>query len=151
MLWVTIRATCPCAFSPECITDGRALVGQPADKYSGAAGGDDATLNPRANRLGANSLVSCVYVVSSPLRPRLNGPPTFSNGSNGSRIYDQETKRQQELNDKLIAQAERKPIPIRREVAASYHNVTVVRHNDRLKQTDDKLREFRSAATGSDQ
>src|SRR6188508_2861100 len=59
-----------------------------------------------ANRLGANSLVSCVYggFIAAPKAIEY-AKNVERNGANGSGIYDQETKRQQELNDKLIAQS----------------------------------------------
>jgi len=98
-----------------------------------------------ANRLGANSLVSCVYggFIAAPAAIEW-ATNVQRNGANGSRIYDQETKRQQELNDGLIAQSgSENQYQLHEEMGRIMtDNVTVVRYNDRLKQTDDKLREF---------
>jgi succinate dehydrogenase / fumarate reductase flavoprotein subunit len=98
-----------------------------------------------ANRLGANSLVSCVYggFIAAPAAIEW-ATNVQRNGANGSGIYDQETKRQQELNDKLIAQSgNENQYQLHEEMGRIMtDNVTVVRYNDRLKQTDDKLREF---------
>ena len=64
------------------------------------------------------------------------------NGANG--IYDQETKRQQELNANLIKQSgNENQYKLHEEMGKTMtDNVTVIRYNDRLKQTDDKLREL---------
>src|SRR5438105_8516135 len=96
-----------------------------------------------ANRLGANSLVSCVYggFIAAPaaIEWAMN---VKRNGANG--IYDQETKRQQEINDKLIAQSgNENQYKLHEEMGKIMtDNVTVIRYNDRLKQTDVKLREL---------
>jgi len=98
-----------------------------------------------ANRLGANSLLSCVYggFIAAPAAIEW-AQNVARNGANGSHIYDQETKRQQELNDKLIAQSgNENQYGLHEEMGRIMtDNVTVVRYNDRLQQTDDKLREF---------
>src|SRR5712692_3195314 len=59
-----------------------------------------------ANRLGANSLVSCVYggFVAAPKAIEY-ASNIQRNGADGSRIYEQETKRQQEINEALIKQS----------------------------------------------
>ena len=65
-------------------------------------------------------------------------------GTNGSHIFEQETKRQQELNDRLIAQSGGENQYVLHEEMGRImtDNVTVIRYNDRLQQTDDKLREL---------
>jgi succinate dehydrogenase / fumarate reductase flavoprotein subunit len=98
-----------------------------------------------ANRLGANSLVSCVYGGFTAAPAAIEWATNVQrNGTDGSHIYDQETKRQQELNDRLIAQSgNENQYQLHEEMGRIMtDNVTVVRYNDRLKQTDDKLREF---------
>src|SRR6476469_8964768 len=98
-----------------------------------------------ANRLGANSLVSCVYggFVAAPAAISW-AQGVERNGSNGSGLFEQETKRQQELNDKLIAQSGSENQYVLHEELGKWmtDNVTVVRYNERLKQTDDKLLEL---------
>jgi succinate dehydrogenase / fumarate reductase, flavoprotein subunit len=98
-----------------------------------------------ANRLGANSLVSCVYggFVAAPAAIQY-ATNVERNGADGSRIYDQELKRQQEINDALIKQsgAENQYV-LHQEMGKSMtDNVTVVRYNDKLKATDNKLLEL---------
>src|SRR3984893_4768834 len=56
-----------------------------------------------ANRLGANSLVSCVFggFIAAPAAVEW-AKNVQRNGADGSRIYDTELTRQQEINDALI-------------------------------------------------
>src|SRR5213082_3855323 len=95
-----------------------------------------------ANRLGANSLVSCVYggFIAAPAAIEW-AKNVQRNGSNGSHMYEQETKRQQEINDALIKQSgNENQYTLHEEMGRIMtDNVTVIRYNDRLKQTDDKL------------
>src|SRR6476646_7770234 len=98
-----------------------------------------------ANRLGANSLVSCVYggFIAAPAAIEW-AKNVQRNGANGSRLYDGETKRQQEINDSLIKQSGTENQYVLHEEMGRImtDNVTVVRYNDRLQKTDDKLREL---------
>ena len=98
-----------------------------------------------ANRLGANSLVSCVYggFVAAPAAIEY-AKNVERNGADGSRIYDQELKRQQEINDALIKQSGNENQYMLHEEMGKWmtDNVTVVRYNDKLKATDDKLLEL---------
>jgi succinate dehydrogenase / fumarate reductase flavoprotein subunit len=66
------------------------------------------------------------------------------NGADGSRIYDQELKLQQEINDTLIKQTGNENQYVLHQEMGKWmtDNVTVVRYNDRLKATDDKLLEL---------
>jgi succinate dehydrogenase / fumarate reductase, flavoprotein subunit len=98
-----------------------------------------------ANRLGANSLVSCVYggFVAAPsaidYAKNVERGHTEANG-----IYDAELKRQQEINDQIIRnEGGENQYKLHEEMGKIMtDNVTVVRYNDRLKTTDDKLREL---------
>lgn len=98
-----------------------------------------------ANRLGANSLVSCVYggFVAAPKAIEY-AKNVERNGADGSRIYEQELKRQQEINDSLIKQSgTENQYVLHQEMGKTMtDNVTVVRYNDRLKETDNKLLEL---------
>ena len=98
-----------------------------------------------ANRLGANSLVSCVYggFIAAPAAIEW-ATNVQRNGADSSQIYEQETKRQQEINDALIKQSgTENQYKLHEEMGRIMtDNVTVVRYNDRLKDTDDKLREL---------
>jgi len=66
------------------------------------------------------------------------------NGANGSSVYEQETKRQQEINDGLIKQSgNENQYKLHEEMGkVMTDNVTVIRYNDRLKATDEKLLEL---------
>jgi succinate dehydrogenase / fumarate reductase, flavoprotein subunit len=98
-----------------------------------------------ANRLGANSLVSCVYggFVAAPASieyaKNVERGNTETNG-----MYDAELKRQQEINDQIIRnEGGENQYKLHEEMGKIMtDNVTVVRYNDRLKATDDKLREL---------
>jgi succinate dehydrogenase / fumarate reductase flavoprotein subunit len=98
-----------------------------------------------ANRLGANSLVSCVYggFVAAPsaieYAKNVERGSTETNG-----LYDDEVKRQQEINDQIVRnEGSENQYRIHEEMGKwMTDNVTVVRYNDRLKATDDKLLEL---------
>jgi len=98
-----------------------------------------------ANRLGANSLVSCVYggFVAAPAAidyaKNVERKNTETNG-----IHSAELKRQQEINDDLIRQTgTENQYKIHEEMGKwMTDNVTVVRYNDKLKATDEKLLEL---------
>src|SRR3982750_4494231 len=98
-----------------------------------------------ANRLGANSLVSCVYggFIAAPsaieYAKNVERGNTQTNG-----IYTSELKRQQEINDQIIRNEGREnQYKLHEEMGKIMtDNVTVVRYNDRLKATDDKLLEL---------
>jgi succinate dehydrogenase / fumarate reductase flavoprotein subunit len=98
-----------------------------------------------ANRLGANSLVSCVYggFIAAPAAVEY-AKNVERNGADGSRIYDQELKRQQEMNGHISKQSGKENQYVIHEEMGKWmtDNVTVVRYNDRLKATDEKLLEL---------
>ena len=98
-----------------------------------------------ANRLGANSLLSCVYggFVAAPAAmeygKNVERGATESNG-----IHADELKRQQEINDSIIkSEGGENQYKLHEELGkVMTDNVTVVRYNDRLQATDDKIREL---------
>lgn len=98
-----------------------------------------------ANRLGANSLVSCVYggFVAAPAAieyaKNVERKNTETNG-----IHDTELKRQQEINESIIKNVGKEnQYKLHEEMGKLMtDNVTVVRYNDRLKDTDNKLLEL---------
>ena len=98
-----------------------------------------------ANRLGANSLVSCVYGGFTAAPAAMDYAKNVErNGADGSGIYDRELKLQQEINDRLIKQSgNENQYMIHNEMGKwMTDNVTVVRYNDKLKATDEKLLEL---------
>jgi succinate dehydrogenase / fumarate reductase flavoprotein subunit len=96
-----------------------------------------------ANRLGANSLVSCIYggFLAGPNSVKyargLQGLPT-----NG--IYEAERKRQEDINSRLVSnQGDENPFKIWRELGdLMTRNCTVIRYNKNLEATDTKLVEL---------
>jgi succinate dehydrogenase / fumarate reductase, flavoprotein subunit len=98
-----------------------------------------------ANRLGANSLVSCVYggFVAAPsaidYAKNIERGSTETNG-----IHAAELRRQQEINDQIIGnEGKENQYKIHEEMGrVMTENVTVVRYNDKLKATDEKLLEL---------
>jgi len=98
-----------------------------------------------ANRLGANSLVSCVYggFVAAPAAieyaKNVERGETETNG-----LYDSELKRQVEINEQIISnEGGENQYKLHEEMGKwMTDNVTVVRYNDRLKATDEKLLEL---------
>ena len=98
-----------------------------------------------ANRLGANSLVSCVHggFTAAPsaieYAKNVERKNTETNG-----LYDTELRRQQEINDQIVRnEGKENQYKIHEEMGKwMTDNVTVVRYNDRLKQTDEKLLEL---------
>src|ERR1041384_669237 len=98
-----------------------------------------------ANRLGANSLVSCVYggFMAAPAAIEY-AKNVERNGADGSKIYDQELKLQQEINEGLIKQSGNENQYVLHQEMGKWmtDNVTVVRYNDKLKAIDNKLLEL---------
>lgn len=98
-----------------------------------------------ANRLGANSLVSCVYggfkaaPAAIEYATNLERKGTETNG-----IHAAELKRQQEINDQIIKnEGTENQYKLHEELGKTMtENVTVVRYNDRLKETDNKILEL---------
>src|ERR1700752_681110 len=96
-----------------------------------------------ANRLGANSLVSCIWggFVSGPNADQYARglQKTDTNG-----YFEAERKRQQEINDGLMkADGSENPFLLWRELGDEMtKNCTVIRYNKNLQQTDAKLVEL---------
>jgi succinate dehydrogenase / fumarate reductase flavoprotein subunit len=98
-----------------------------------------------ANRLGANSLVSCVYggFVAAP--SAIEYAQNLERGaSERNGIYDAELERQQQINDQIVKNdGPENQYKLHEEMGkVMTDNVTVVRYNDRLKATDEKLLEL---------
>ncbi|HVZ60182.1 MAG TPA: succinate dehydrogenase flavoprotein subunit [Terriglobales bacterium] len=99
-----------------------------------------------ANRLGANSLVSCIYggFVAGPAAVAYGRGLVKSAGAVSSGIYDAERKRQQEINSGLMASdGTENPFKIWRELGdIMTRDCTVIRYNKSLKATDAKIVEL---------
>jgi len=109
------------------------------------AGGEADYQYHGANRLGANSLLSCIYagMVAPPVM--IDYAKAHSAPTNGTRIYDQEATRQREEFDKIFKMSgTENAFGLWRELGdIMTANVTVVRENDKLKLTDTKLLELK--------
>ncbi len=96
-----------------------------------------------ANRLGANSLVSCIWggFVAGPAAVQYAQSQTRA-AADGA--YDGERKRQEEANALLINnQGDENPFKIWRELGdVMTRNCTVIRYNKNLQETDTKLVEL---------
>jgi succinate dehydrogenase / fumarate reductase flavoprotein subunit len=111
------------------------------------AGGEADYQYHGANRLGANSLLSCIYTglhVVGPSATEYAKDAARSSGSVPSSIFDAELKRQNENNDWLKrANGKENPYVLHRELGQIMtNNVTVVRYNDKLRETDVKIQEL---------
>jgi len=99
-----------------------------------------------ANRLGANSLVSCIFdgMVAGPSAVRYAEGLSVKSGELQSGIFDTEAARQREINARINAMdGAESPYALYHEMGdIMRENVTVVRHNDRLRATDEKLVEL---------
>ncbi len=98
-----------------------------------------------ANRLGANSLVSCVYGGFTAAPSAIAYAKNVARGeteTNG--IHDAELRRQQEINQSIVTSTGgENQYKLHEELGkVMTDNVTVVRYNDRLQATDDKIREL---------
>ena len=103
--------------------------------------------DPRRKSSGSQfACFSCVFggFVAAPAAIEYAKNVERGTARNGSRIYEQETQRQQEINDALIKQSGNENQYMLHEEMGKVmtDNVTVVRYNDRLKATDEKLLEL---------
>ncbi len=99
-----------------------------------------------ANRLGANSLVSCIYggMLAGPASVRYARGLEKGYENISSTVYDRERRRQEEFNDNLLhQQGTENPIALWREMGDwMTEHVTVVRYNEHLNKTEAKLQEL---------
>lgn len=97
-----------------------------------------------ANRLGANSLLSCIYGGDVAARTAIQYVSGREHSEVSQKYFDQELKRQKELNDELIrSRGKENPYLLWEEMAKwMTDNVTVVRVNEKLKETNQKLIEI---------
>lgn len=96
-----------------------------------------------ANRLGANSLVSCIYggFVSGP-KAMEYAKGAAAGEQNGS--FTAEKKRQEEMNERLMrSEGTENPFRLWRELGETMtKNATVIRYNKGLKEADEKIYEL---------
>ncbi|HKD45370.1 MAG TPA: succinate dehydrogenase flavoprotein subunit [Candidatus Angelobacter sp.] len=99
-----------------------------------------------ANRLGANSLVSCIWggFVAGPQAMLYAKNSAKSSDGTSSTVFEAEKKRQEEFNGRLVSSSgQENPFRIWRELGELMtKNCTVIRYNKDLEQTDAKLLEL---------
>ncbi|MBI3670964.1 MAG: succinate dehydrogenase flavoprotein subunit [Acidobacteria bacterium] len=99
-----------------------------------------------ANRLGANSLVSCIWggMVAGPASVKYAQGLSKGCESVDVSVFDRERRRQEQINQALLRQdGAENPITIWKEMGSwMTEHVTVVRHNQDLERTDAKLQEL---------
>ncbi|MCL6453705.1 MAG: succinate dehydrogenase flavoprotein subunit [Alicyclobacillus sp.] len=99
-----------------------------------------------ANRLGANSLLSCIYggMIAGPNAVNYIKGLKRSSEDVSSTVFDGRLREEQEKFDNLLRmEGDENPYRLHRELGKIMtDNVTVVRYNDRLKQTDEKIQEL---------
>jgi succinate dehydrogenase / fumarate reductase flavoprotein subunit len=110
------------------------------------AAGECNFMHHGANRLGANSLLSCIYdgFTSGPKAVEVGGGRSKASVDLPSSIYEEAVKKVQAKFDKLAAsRGTENPYGLQRELGDSMTaNVTVVRENDRIRTTIDKIAEI---------
>jgi len=96
-----------------------------------------------ANRLGANSLVSCIYggFVAGPEAMKYAKGQQKSAAASSNGHFDAEKKRQEEINARLMkSDGSENPFRLWRELGELMtRNCTVIRYNKNLKDTDAKI------------
>jgi succinate dehydrogenase / fumarate reductase, flavoprotein subunit len=99
-----------------------------------------------ANRLGANSLVSCIWggFVSGPEAVKYAKGLKKKHDEVSSTVFEAEKKRQEEINGRLMSSdGAENPFRIWRELGEIMtKNVTVIRYNKNIRATDEKLVEL---------
>jgi succinate dehydrogenase / fumarate reductase flavoprotein subunit len=101
-----------------------------------------------ANRLGANSLVSCIFaglIVGPGIESRLRSSGGKPVGGEQSALFEQERRRHQELYDAMLARPTGRdnPYRIHDELGETMtRSATVVRRNDQLREAYDRVSEL---------
>ncbi|PTX59335.1 succinate dehydrogenase subunit A [Melghirimyces profundicolus] len=99
-----------------------------------------------ANRLGANSLLSCIFggMVAGPNALEYIRGLDKSAEDLSSTLFEAQQKKEQEKYDNILKMdGDENPYKLHKELGEwMTDNVTVVRYNDRLKKTDDKIQEL---------
>lgn len=99
-----------------------------------------------ANRLGANSLMSCIHggLVAGPQAVDYARGQEQSGKEINPAFFSDEIKKQQEFNERIAeADGEEDPHALYRELGEEMtEHCTVIRHNDKLSRLDDKLQEL---------
>lgn len=99
-----------------------------------------------ANRLGANSLLSCLHggILAAARAAEYSGGLSTHADSVSSKWFDQQVRKEEAANDEILRMHGREnPYQIWEEMGnVMTDNVTVVRYNKKLEETDGKLEEL---------
>lgn len=99
-----------------------------------------------ANRLGANSLLSAVHsgTIAGPAAVEYAKGLKKSADAIPSSLLDEEKSRQEDVNKQIIAMDGPENAHLLKQELSNWltENATIVRHNKKLKETDDKIREL---------
>ncbi|MBP1930362.1 succinate dehydrogenase flavoprotein subunit [Ammoniphilus resinae] len=99
-----------------------------------------------ANRLGANSLLSAVFggMVAGPNAVKYMKGLQKSSADISSTVYEQQAKKEQEKYDNILKMDGTENAYVLHKELGEWmtKNMTVVRYNDKLKQTDEKIQEL---------
>jgi succinate dehydrogenase / fumarate reductase, flavoprotein subunit len=99
-----------------------------------------------ANRLGANSLLSSVYggMVAGPNAVKYIRGLKKASGDVAQSFFETERKKQEQKYESILKmEGKENPYQLHRELGEwMTNNVTVVRYNDKLKKTDEKILEL---------
>lgn len=99
-----------------------------------------------ANRLGANSLLSCLQGGLKAAASAMKYAEGLEEGAEAasSKFYDQQVKKEEERNDQILRmRGKENPYSLWEEMGkVMTDNVTVVRYNKNLEETDKKLQEL---------
>ncbi len=134
----------------EADAEGMPIVGSPKNQQTSipglyAAGEVDCQYHG-ANRLGANSLLSCIYggMLAGPSMVSYASGMEKDAGETSSAVFEREQKRWDERFVAIRAMnGTENPYQLHHELGKlMVENVTIVRYNDRLKATDQKLQEL---------
>ncbi len=99
-----------------------------------------------ANRLGANSLMSCIYggLITGPNAVEYAGGLESSSDDVNAAFFMEEVRRQEELNEALVkSSGDENPHVLQQELGAMMTEYcTVIRQNDKLAKADQMIQEF---------
>ena len=99
-----------------------------------------------ANRLGANSLLSCIYggMITGPNAVKYARGLKRATDALPDSVFEQHQQRHQDKYDSILKMdGTENPYQLHRELGKwMTDNVTVVRYNDRLQKTDEKIQEL---------
>ena len=140
-----------CDYEKDAGTGGL-LMGSPRNQQSNVPGlfviGEADYQYHGANRLGANSLLSCIFsgmIVAPSIHNYMNSLKATAADQPASLFDGQVSRHRQDYDELINNQGDQNPYRLHQELGdVLTQNVTVVRHNKSLEETLDKIDEFRN-------